>query len=103
MDAEQALTLRCVDHADDRPGNLCGIGVCRGELGEPGRDVIHQACIASVVGGGDVGVVGVARVGEVLGAGGERARHDDRGVDAEAGEFGDVADREESSAALAAN
>src|SRR3954452_22403620 len=57
-------------------------------------DLGHQVGVFPLVGLDDGGVGRTTAVGEVVGAGGERAGDHDRGVDAEADQFGGVADGE---------
>ena len=85
VDPERTLALRQVDHPHDLPGHLAGVGVRRREFGELAADVVHQPGVTLLVRRGDGFVGGVAGGDEVVGADGEGAGHDDRGLDVEAG------------------
>ncbi|MDI9889445.1 hypothetical protein QMZ92_35375 [Streptomyces sp. HNM0645] len=73
------------DQSRDGFSYLGHIGVRRDERGRALAQITHKGSVTLVVGSRTVDVGGIACVGEVVGATGERTGHHDRGVDAERG------------------
>jgi hypothetical protein len=94
VDPERAGALRQPNHVDDGARDVSNVGALRLECRQASGDLRGERAVQRVVLCSPVGVRRPAGAREVVRAVGERARHDDGGVDAELDCLRGVADRE---------